>query len=114
MLMVNPQIVEPELFRKCRGQDAFVSERINLCDREPEREAEVMEPVSRHIRQFSGAIRRRFGDIMSKYQRISEPNKPDGSTAKITPSGLSKEAAVNQPGFERMLWGSARSQNSSG
>lgn len=29
-----------------------ISARINLCDREPEREAEVMELVSRHIRQF--------------------------------------------------------------
>lgn len=29
-----------------------ISEWINLCDREPEREAEVMELVSRHIRQF--------------------------------------------------------------
>ena len=29
-----------------------VSVWINLCDREPEREMEIMELVSRHIRQF--------------------------------------------------------------
>lgn len=29
-----------------------ISEWINLCDREPERETEVMETVSKHIRQF--------------------------------------------------------------
>ena len=29
-----------------------VSEWINLCDREPDREAEIMQLVSRHIQQF--------------------------------------------------------------
>ena len=35
-----------------------VSVWINLCDREPEREAEVMEIVSKHIRQFFGLYQR--------------------------------------------------------
>ncbi len=35
---------------------------INLCDREPERESEVMELVSRHIRQFFRLCGRNRGD----------------------------------------------------
>ena len=41
----NPEIMASQL---CLP----ISMWINLCDREPEREAEVMELVSRHIRQF--------------------------------------------------------------